>query len=669
MKESPISKAYRILDEYKGENNQILYYKKMHSLHKLILTEDGFETEYIIKNKNYQVEKLNKIVKISSALGKKLQEKYGIDFTPEKLRIISIIGEMKSSYHCYVQYRNSVPAMLMFINKRQILTPLHVVDYHSINIDFAPYNEKMSLYGMKLKPHQEDGIKFMVANKKCVLADQMGLGKTCQAIVAALESSCKKILVITTASLKSTWKREISLFENKDDIVVINGSKWDGTTGKFTVINYDIVQNYYEIPYENEYKIEKIYGKNGEIEELKVPVMIKDKKTGKMVNKQVKSNKKANIKKALLNSPLFTSNFDCVIIDEAQKLSNNTSNRYKVIYDFLKKSDIKYTFLVTGTPLTNTPMNLYYILRLIDADVTKDYEYYLKTYCDGKEMFKPGEWNKWLSVFERNNYIKWNSMESKMKSAAFEFINEHAEKMVIPQGSTNLDELREKIKHVYIRRLSSDIPGMVKKSLDTRYYDLDKRQKEEYDKLWDEYVAAQEENGDNTNEEYRQLVEGTLVRQFLAKEMIPNTIALANDYIEDGEKVIIACNYTSEINAFKEYYGKQAVVYDGKMTPKQKDKSEKEFMENPKIKVFIGQIESAGVGLTLTESHIMIFNSYSWLETSNRQMQDRIYRITQKEDALCIYQLFTDSISQDMFEKVLRKGLVMDETIKAEKDK
>ena len=669
MKESPISKAYRILEEYNGENNQILYYKKMHSLHKLILTEDGFETEYIIKNKDYQVENLNKIVKISSALGKKLQEKYDIDFTPEKLRIISIIGEMKSSYHCYVQYRNSVPAMLMFINKRQILTPLHIVDYNSIEIDFTPFNEKLSEIGRKLKPHQETGVKFLVGNKKCVLADSMGTGKTVQAIVAALAAGCKKILVITTASLKSTWKREISYFENLNDIVIVNGSQWDGTGGKFTVINYDIVQNYYEIPYENEYKIEKIYGKDGKVEELKVPVMIKDKKTGKMVNKQVKSNKKVDIKKALLNSPLFTSNFDCVIIDEAQKLSNNTSNRYKVIYDFLRKSSIKYVFLVTGTPLTNTPMNLYYILRLIDADVTKDYNYYLKTYCDGKEMFRPGEWNKWLLVFERSNHVKWASMEPKEKSVAFQFINEHAEKMVIPQGSTNLNELREKIKHVYIRRLASDVGGMVNKYLDTRYYDLDDRQKEEYDKLWDEYVAAQEENGDNTNEEYRQLVEGTLVRQFLAKEMIPNTISLANDYIEDGEKVIIACNYTSEINAFKEYYGKQAVVYDGKMTPKQKDKSEKEFMENPKIKVFIGQIESAGVGLTLTESHIMIFNSYSWLETSNRQMQDRIYRITQKEDALCIYQLFTDSISQDMFEKVLRKGLVMDETIKSEKDK
>ena len=669
MKESPISKAYRILEEYNGENNQILYYKKMHSLHKLILTEDGFETEYIIKNKDYQVENINKIVKISSALGKKLQEKYSIDFVPEKLKIISIIGEMKSSYHCYVQYRKSVPQMLMFINKRQILTPLHVIDHTAIDIDFSPYNEKLALIGRKLKEHQETGIKFLIANKKCVLADSMGTGKTIQSIVAALASGCKKILVITTASLKSTWKREISYFEDLNDIVIVNGSKWNGETGKFTVINYDIVQNYYEIPYENEYRIEKIYGKDGKVEELKVPVMVKDKKTGKMVNKQVKSNKKANIKKALLNSPLFTSKFDCVIIDEAQKLSNNTSNRYKVIYDFLRKSDIKYTFLVTGTPLTNTPMNLYYILRLIDADVTKDYEYYLKTYCEGKEMFKPGEWQKWLTIFERNNYVKWDSMEPKTKSLAFQFISENAQKMVIPQGSSNLDELREKIKHVYIRRLASDVGGMVNKFLDTRYYDLNEQQTEEYNKLWDEYVAAQEENGDNTNEEYRQLVEGTLVRQFLAKEMIPNTIALANDYIEDGEKVIIACNYTSEINAFKEYYGKQAVVYDGKMTPKQKDKSEKEFMENPKIKVFIGQIESAGVGLTLTASHIMIFNSYSWLETSNRQMQDRIYRITQKEDALCIYQLFTDSISQDMFEKVLRKGLVMDETIKSEKDK
>lgn len=669
MEKNIISKAYDILKTYRGKNNQILYFKRLNELGKLILTEDGFNTDYIVKNVDYQPETINKIVKIASAFGEKLKNKYSLDFTPEKIKITTIIGEMGDSYHCYAQFRKSVDPQLMYINKRQILTPLHVVDHEAIEIDFTPYNEKYARFDRQLKEHQKTGVKFLVANKRCILADSMGLGKSTTAIVAALASGCKKILVITTASLKSTWKREISYFEDPSEIVTVSGTKWDGETGKFTVINYDIVQNYYEIPYENEYKTEIIYGKNGETQELKVPVMIKDKKTGQMVNKKVKSRKKKDIKKALENSPLFTSNFDCVIIDEAQKLSNNDSNRYKVISDFLAKSRITHVFLVTGTPLTNTPMNLYRILRLINADITKDYEYYVNTYCAGKTMFKPGEWKKWLSVYERMNGVYWDTMVPQTKALAYEFISEHAQKITIPQGYSNLDELREKIKHVYIRRLSSDIPGMVSKHIDTRYYDLNKEQKEAYDKLWDEYVAAQEMNGDNTNEEYRQLVEGSLVRQFLAKEMIENTISLADDYIEDGEKVIIVCNFTIEINAFKEYYGDKAVVYDGKMSVKQKDKSEKEFMENPKIKVFIGQELAMSVGLTLTSSHIMIFNSYSWSENDNRQTQDRIYRITQKEDALCIYQLFTDSISQDMFEKVLRKGLIMDETIKAEKDK
>ena len=388
-----------------------------------------------------------------------------------------------------------------------------------------------------------------------------------------------------------------------------------------------------------------------------------------MVNKKVKSRKKSEITKSLLSSPLFTSDFDCVIVDEAQKLSNNTSTRYKVIQDFLSKSQIKHVFLVTGTPLTNTPMNLYHILRLINADVTDDYEFYVRRYCDGKEMKRNGEWNRWLSRYETRHGVSWDVMSPTEKRGAAAYISENASTMVIPQGSSNLDELRERIKHVYIRRLSSDIPGMVNKHIETRQYDLNATQKAEYGRLWDEYVKAQIENGDNSNEEYRQLVEGTLVRQFLAREMVDNTISVVDDYLEDGEKVIIVCNFTNEIEAFKEHYGKQAVTYDGKMLPKQKDKAEREFMENPKIKVFIGQEVAASVGLSLTSSHVMVFNSYSWSENDNRQMQDRIYRITQKEDALCIYQLFTDSVSQDMFDKVMRKGLIMDETIKAERDK
>lgn len=657
---SNIEKASNILVEYNGDNAMICYLKKKFDNNELILQENGFDTEYIIKNHDYEKKTLNKVVKISSILGKKLQEKYEIDFCPEKLLIKEIIGEMGESYHCRCQYRKSIPPKLMYVQKKYILNELFVVDYEKIDIDFDKYDKLTEKYGRKLKEHQKTGIKFLVGNKKCILADGMGVGKTTQSIVAALETGSKKILVITTAALKSTWKREIGLYEPEENIFIVNGSKWDGETSKFTVINYDIVKNYYEIPLEQAYEEQVLVDSEGNIEKVKVPVFKVDKKTGKREPKMVKSRKKVNVQKNLENSPLFQSKFDCVIIDEAQKLANNTSNRYKVIYDFLKKSKIPYVFLTTGTPLTNTPMNLYYILRLIDANVTSDYNFYVSRYCGGKEINKQGEFQKWSVIADRKGLTG---------SEKYEFIGANVNKVLIPQGATNLDELRERIKHLYIRRLISDIPGMVNKRIETLEYDLNSEQKAQYDKLWEEYLQAQEEKGDNSNEEYRQLVEGMLVRQFLANEMVENTKQLVDDYIEDGEKVIIVCNFTSELEKFKEYYGKKCVTFDGKMTTKQKDKAVDSFMNDKKVKVFVGQEVAMSVGLTLTSSHIMVFNSYSWSENDNRQTQDRIYRITQTEDALCIYQLFTDSISKDMFEKVMRKGLIMDETIKSEKDK
>ena len=284
-------------------------------------------------------------------------------------------------------------------------------------------------------------------------------------------------------------------------------------------------------------------------------------------------------------------------------------------------------------------------------------------------MFKPGEWAKGKAVYEAKRHIKWDSMSGEQKGLCVNFIKENAKILTIPQGSSNLEELSEAIKHLYIRRLSKDIPGMVNKTVTSRYYDLDSEQKKVYDKLWDEYVNARVENGDESNEEYKQLIEGTLVRQFLAKEMVPNTIELADEILKDGEKIIIVCNFTDEIKLFKDHYGKKCVTYDGKMTPKQKDKAEDAFMNDKKVTVFVGQETAMSLGLTLTSARYLIFNSYSWSAADNKQAQDRIYRITQKKDATCIYQLFTDSVSQDMFDKVMRKELIMDTVINPEYEK
>ena len=628
MKVTDFEKAYELLKKYTGSNNQILYlqYKTKTTNYPL----SDFDVTYVINNFDYIPHEINKIVKISSDYGEILKKKYKLDFLPEKIFIKRIIGEMGESYHCYAQYRKSVAPSLMYIKKRYILNQIEKKQNTTVNlsIDYEKYDKKTENIGRKIKTLQKEGIEFLIKNKKCILADGMGCGKTLQTIVATMESGAKKILIICPASLKSTWKREICYYNDETDVTVINGSKWETNT-RFTIINYDILDNFYKVP--TELVFEKKQLEDGTIST--VPKMIKG-SNGKMVQKTRKSLKKDIIKKCLQESPMFLENFDCVVLDEAHKLSNNTSIRYRTIEDFLKRSNIPYVFLLTGTPLTNKPMNLYHILKLIDADVTHDYEYYVKRYCDGTKM--------------------------KLKTG---------KKIMLSHGATNLDELKEKIKHVYIRRLLTEMTDMVNKEIETRYYDLTPLQMSRYNELWEEYVEAQEEQGNDNSEEYRQLVEGILVRQYLAKEMTSNTIQLVDEKLEDGEKVIIICTFSEEIDILKKYYGDKCVVYDGKMTLKQKDKAEYEFMNNPKIKVFIGQIIACSVGLTLTAAHTLIFNSYSWLAAENLQAQDRIYRLNQTHDVTCIYQLFNDSISQNMFDKVMKKEIIMNKTIKSESEK
>jgi len=629
-KTNTVSKAYEILKTYDGTNNQIRYYKSLYENNRLIL--EDFGVQYILKNYDYDPIEVNKNVKIAKELGETIKEKFNLDFIPDKIHITRIIGEMGGSYHGYVKSKNG--SQLLYLKKRYILDKLVDIDYNTLDIDFDVYDNMPSANGRKLKEHQKTAVKFLVANKKCILADSMGLGKSTSAIISSLAGGYKKILIISPASLKSGWKKDLLYYVPEEDIEIVNGSKW--TPGKkYTLINYDIIDNFYEVPMEPVFEIEEVYGQDGRVvETLRVPVMVKDKNTGKLVQKMQKSRKKADIQKALGESPLFWENYDCVIIDEAQKLSNNTSIRYKTIYDFLRKSNPKAIFLLTGTPLTNRPINLYHILKLIDADITRDYNYFVKRYCGGEEIhLKDG-------------------------------------RTIIKSGdATNLDELRERIKDIYIRRLASETGEMVGKTVLRKYYDLDDKQKVEYDRLWNEYQTAQENVGKYDSEQYRQLVEGMLVRQYLAKEMTAHTIDLVDEYLSENEKVVIITCFQEEMDKFQKHYGKKCVVYNGKMTTKQKDKAQDEFLNNPKVMVFVGQIEACGTGLSLPVSKTIVFNSYSWSSTSNKQAEDRVYRLTQTRDVECIYQLFTDSISQDMFDKVIYKELIANQTIKSEKEK
>lgn len=648
-------KAIDIVKNYVGNNPYILMLKK-DILKQDISVLNDFAIEYINSNHDFQPRQINKVIKIADWYGEKKQEDWGLDFTPEKIAVKVLLGETSTTYHCYVKFRQNMEPKQAFLPKKAVLTNFLVDDYNKIQVDFDRY-DRLSMSKdsrRRMKKHQKDAVKFLLSREKCILADDMGLGKSLSLSVAAIEGNFDSVIIICPASLKTNWRDELLWYVPERDITIVDSAQGktkaelekmlgyaEGRSGlklaelqeqfkergkwqdnRFVIVNFDVLDEFYQIPV---------------------------------------TRSKENIEKAFQNSPMLQYIKDkksLIVIDEAHRLSNSTSIRYKVIRDLIKRGEPHSIYAATGTPITNNPQNLYCVLQLLGDTITDDYNYYMERYCGAFKVPAKGEKEKWTNIWHQRGCV------GDLK----QFIRDNAKMIQVASNATNLDELKERISHMYLRRTKEDFNDLPEKRIHEVFYDLSYAQKCEYDKLWEEYEQQKlEENPDS--ELNKELIEGGIYRRYLSNQMVPNTIALTEEFVANGEKVVIACCYDDELYALQEHFGESCVIYNGKMSLKEKDKAVYEFKTNPNVKIFIGNITAAGVGITLIVSNKLIFNNISYVSGDNQQMQDRIYRIGQTKDCDIYYQMFKDTQYEKMWNIVLRKQLIIDQVIKKEDEK
>lgn len=646
-----IEQAHKILSEYKGTNPFIIKVKNIVLAYRL-RTANDFEIEYILANYNKEPKLLNKIVKVADWFGEKKKEEWNIEFVPQKLKITWLLGETDTLYHFYCIYRQTqTQAVEVFATKKAILTDLGDNSWKEMPIDFNKYN-KMS--GKTLYPHQEEGIRFLVGKKKAILAHGMGLGKSITAIVASMVDSYKKILVICPASLKENWKREISLFNDKKDITIVEGHNWDDN--KYTIINYDILKNFYTVPTEKVKRKELNLDENGNIFQA-------------VKEKEVVSKKKNIISEAMKDSQLFTSKFDLVIIDEAHRLSNTSSGMFKIVSDLVSRSNPKGIYALSGTPITSRPINFYNILKIIGAPIANDWRYYVERYCDGKTFFNKKERAAYTKMFfgmkKRNS---WNELTYSEQSEYYDFLEKRCKKVWVTNGSSHLDELQEVVKPYYLRRVKEELGTLPIKTVVEKKYDLTSEEQKEYNTLWDKFVKARGGNADSI-EKFKKLTEGIVCRQWLSNTMTSRTIELTKKIIEEGHKVVIFCAFDKELYTIQEAFKDICVIHNGKLNGTEKQKAVDSFQNDPNVKVFVGNIQSAGVGITLISGDVAIFNSMDYVPGNNQQCEDRIYRIGQQKDVTIYYQLFNNTYMERINEIVDTKNEVINQVIIKEADK
>jgi len=567
--------AISLIEIYEGINPYLRKLKQDYLKNKkLALTEN--QTAYILNNHDKDPIFINRVIRISNYLGEELKTQNELTFTPEKILIEFMLAETDKTYHIYGKLSTKQQSKMYFLPKTQVYDDPYFEPI-TVNVDFTPYNEVLAKQGKKLYQHQEEGIKFLLSRNGSILADDMGLGKSIQSIIAALESGAKKILVVCPSSTKINWEREINVF--CDETAIVDGKKWK--EAKFTIINFDILKNFHTL---------------------------KDKK---------------NLDTEL-NRELALANFDLAIIDEAHYLKNNDSIRGKIMVELATKHSINKVWLLTGTPVANRPMDFFNLLKIIKSPIAENWKHYAVRYCEGKQFFR--------------------TLKNGTKKQIW-----------LTDGASNLEELASKTKNIILRRLKTEVLDMPDKVVTPMYQQLDKKGWNEYNELWDEYVTKRILEDKKTNEEQKSLVELILLRKFIAAQAIPYTIEMAENAIEMGRKVIIFTSFTEELEILQHHFGKIGVKHNGPMTTLQKQKSVDAFQQNAKVKVFIGNIKSAGVGITLTEGTVVIFNSFDWVPGSNEQAEDRAFRIGQKNDVNVYYQLFDNTISTRMWEMLNNK--------------
>ena len=549
------NQALDILDNYSGANNYIL------KLRQKKLTNSKFfpnatQTEYIIKFHKKEPKVAKKWVTLDSYFANKIADEKMFTEVPNQIWIEKLLVEKETAYHIWGYYFEKQGLHDFWIPKAAVIKDNKV---KNVEIDFDKYNHR------PLLEHQKEAVKTLCENKKYILADDLGLGKTTSAVVASLESQSKKILVICPASLKINWKREIENYSDKT-ISIVEGKKWEDAD--YVIINYDILKNFHSL----EKDVESIIRNSG---------------------------------------------FDLIIVDEAHAICNTQAQRTKLVNDIAKITD--KVWLLTGTPVTSRPINYFNLLNLVDCNVAQNWMAYVKRYCNGYQ-------------FRAGNRKIWNV-----------------------SGASNLEELYERTKPFVLRRLKNDVLDLPEKIITPVYMRL---RSKEYEDVMGEYYEWYDKGGesDSLTMQFSKIAK---VRQIIANEKVAQTIELCENILDQDKKVIIFCNFTDSLNAIYNHFKKVAVKLDGSTPKGERQDAVDKFQTDDKVKVFVGNIKAAGVGLTLTAAETVIMNDLSFLPSDHSQAEDRAYRYGQKNTVVVYYPLFENTIEGIIYDILDKKKRII----------
>ena len=328
-------------------------------------------------------------------------------------------------------------------------------------------------------------------------------------------------------------------------------------------------------------------------------------------------------------SKFLSSHKTLMAIDESTTIKTPTAKRTKNIIDLGKHA--KYRRILTGSPITKNPLDLYTQCEFLDPYLLDFASYY---------SF-------------RNRYAEMKTMH--LRGRSIQVVSEFK----------NLGELSDTVKTFSERVLKEDCLDLPPKVFMKRYVTLTADQKKLYNQMKEQALAILNGKMTTTMTVLTQLMRLHQITcgHFTADDgstqaVDSNRLNELMSVLEETEgKAIIWANYQLSVGEIiqriiKEYGEDSYVHYYGLTSQEDRQNNIRKFQNDPNCRFIIGTPQTGGYGITLTQAHTVIYYSNSYDLEKRLQSEDRAHRIGQKKTVT-----YVDLICEDTVDEKIVKAL------------
>ena len=338
---------------------------------------------------------------------------------------------------------------------------------------------------------------------------------------------------------------------------------------------------------------------------------------------------------------LLTGGSTMLVVDESHKIKSPKASRTKKIISL--GGHAKYRRIMTGTPVTQGPLDLYTQFNFLDENILGFGSYY---------------------TF-RNHFA---DLETKQNHST-------GKDYTVVTGYKNLDELKSLIHENSFRVTKDECLDLPDKLYQLRYVELSDQQRVLYEMVKQELLAFFEDQLLSAPLALTKLLRlQQIIGGFFAPddgapipidEKNPRLEAMTDVVDQLSGKTIVWARFTAEIKMIAEtlkmiYGPKSCVTYFGETKAADRSEAVRKFQEDENVKYFIGNPKAGGTGLTLHAASSMIYYSNDFSLETRLQSEDRCHRIGQHSNVTYIDLVAPDTVDQKVVQALRAKKNIAD---------